>query len=70
MAAILKWPKIGSPSDFYLMASTFDIEGGLMSKKTWFETFMGGGCTVTLSVPWTNTKNDENARKIRLNSCL
>ena len=28
MAAILKWPKTGSPSDFYLMASTFDIGGG------------------------------------------
>ena len=24
IAAILKWPKIGSPSDFYLMASTFE----------------------------------------------
>ena len=33
MAAILKWPKVGSPSDFYLMASIFNIEGGLMSKK-------------------------------------
>ena len=33
MAAILKWPKIGSLSDFYLMASTFNIGGGLMSKK-------------------------------------
>ena len=33
MAAILKWPKIGSPSDLYLMASTFDIREGLMSKK-------------------------------------
>ena len=43
MAAILKWPEIGSPSDLYLMASTFDIRGGLMSKKTWSQTFMGGG---------------------------
>ena len=33
MATILKWPKTGSQSDFYLMASTFDIGGGLMSKK-------------------------------------
>ena len=31
---------------------------------------MGEGCTVTLSGPWTDTKNDRNARKIRLNSCL
>ena len=32
---------------------------------------MGGGCTVTLSGPWTNTKKmTENARKIRLNSRL
>ena len=31
MAAIFKWPKIGSPTYFYLMASTFDIERGLMS---------------------------------------
>ena len=32
---------------------------------------MGGGCTVTLSVPWTNTnKMTENAQKVRLNSCL
>ena len=48
MAAILKGPKIGSPSDLYLMASTFDIEGGLMSKKTWSETCIGGVCTVTV----------------------
>ena len=33
MAAILKWPKIGSPSDFYLMASTFDIEGRSIEQK-------------------------------------
>ena len=33
MAAILKWPKIGSPSCFYLMTASFDIRGGLMSKK-------------------------------------
>ena len=33
MAAILKWLKIGSPYDFYLMASTIDIGEGLMSKK-------------------------------------
>ena len=64
MAAILKWPKIGSPSDFYLMASTFNIGGGLMSKKkTWSQTFMGGGCTVTLSGPWTNTQNDRKCTK-------
>ena len=31
---------------------------------------MGGGCTVTLSDPWTNTNMTGNARKIRLNSCL
>ena len=42
-----------------------------MSKKTWSQTFMGGWCTVTLSGPWTSTKKmTENARKIRLNSCL
>ena len=63
MAAILKWPKIGSPSDFNLMASTFNIGGGLMSKKTWFQTFLGGWCTVTLSGPWTNTKNDRECTK-------
>ena len=63
MAAILKWPKIGSPSDLYFMASTFDIRGGLTSKKTWSQTFMGGGCTVTLSGPWTNTKNDRKCMK-------
>ena len=67
MAAILKWPKTGSPSDFYLMASTFDIGEGLMSKKTCSQIFLGGGCTVTLSDPWTSPKNE---RKIRLNSCL
>ena len=33
LAAILKWPKIGSPYDLYLMASTFDIRRGLMSQK-------------------------------------
>ena len=33
MAAILKWPKIGSLSDFYFMSSTFDIGEGLKSKK-------------------------------------
>ena len=33
MAAILKWPKIGSPSDLYLIASTFNNRGGLTSKK-------------------------------------
>ena len=59
MAAILKWAKIGKPSDFYLMASTFDIGGGLMiSKNLVSDFFLGGGCTVTLSGPWTNTKND------------
>ena len=41
-----------------------------MSKKTWSQTFMGGGCTVTLSGPWTNTKMTKKARKIRLISCL
>ena len=56
MAAILK-------SDFYLSASTFDIGGGLVSKKTWSQTFMGGGFTVTLSGPWTNTKNDRKSTK-------
>ena len=70
MAAILKWPKTGSPSAFYLMASTFDIGRGLMSKKSWSQIFMGGVCTVTLSDPWTSTQMIENARKIRLNSCL
>ena len=55
MAAILKWPEIGSPSDLYLMASTFDIRGGLMSKKNLVSDFHGWGCTVTLSGPWTNT---------------
>ena len=44
---ILKLPKTGSQSDFYLMASTFDIGGGPMSKKY----FVGGGCTVTLFDP-------------------
>ena len=63
MAAILKWPKISSPSDFYLMTSTFDIGEGLMIKKTWSQTFIGGGCTVTLSVPWINTKNDRKCTK-------
>ena len=58
MAAILKWPETGSSSDFYLMASIFDIGGDLVRKKTWSQIFMGGGCTVTLSGPWTNTKND------------
>ena len=43
MAAILKWPEIGSPSDLYLMASTFDIRGGLMSKKNLVSDFHGGG---------------------------
>ena len=33
IATILKWPKTGSQSDFYLMASTFDIGSGLVSKK-------------------------------------
>ena len=70
MAAISKWPKTGSPSDFYLMASTFDIGGGLMSKKTLSQIFMGGGCTVTLSDPWTSTINDRKCTKIRLNSCF
>ena len=63
MAAILKWHKTGSPSDFYLMALTFDIGGGLVRKKTWSQTFMGGGCTVTLSGPWTNTTNDQKCTK-------
>ena len=67
MAAILKWPKSGSPSDFYLMSLTFAFGGGVMSKKNWSQTFMGEGCTVTFSGPWTNTKN---AQKIRLNSYL
>ena len=49
---------------------TPNIGGGIMSKKNWSQTFMGGGCTVTLTGPWTNTKNDRKARKIRLNSCL
>ena len=43
MAAILKWPKIGSPSDLYLMALTFDIRGGLMSKKNLVSDFHGWG---------------------------
>ena len=41
MAAILKWPKIGSPSDFYLMASTFNIGEGLMSKTNLVSDFHG-----------------------------
>ena len=53
MAAILKWPKIYGPSDFYLMASTIIIGGGLMSKKNRL-----------------TQKMTENAREIRLNSCL
>ena len=70
MAAILKWPKIGSPSDLYLMASTFDIRGGLMSKKkTWSQTFMGGGAQLPYLVHGITQKMTENARKIRLNSC-
>ena len=30
---------------------------------TWSQTFMGGGCTVTLSGPWTNTQNDRKCTK-------
>ena len=33
MAAILKRPKIGGPSDFYLMASTLNIGGGPRNNK-------------------------------------
>ena len=55
MSAILKWPKTGSLSDFYFIASTFDIGGGLMSKKDWSQIFLVGGCTATLSDPWTST---------------
>ena len=71
MAAISKWPKIGSPSDFYLMTSTFDIGGGLASKKklglrlSWVEAaqepYLAHGLT---------QKMTGNARKILLNSCL
>ena len=41
MAAILKWPKTCSTSDFYLMESTFDIGGGLMSKTNLVSDFHG-----------------------------
>ena len=59
----LKRPKIGTPSDFYLMASTFDIAGGIMSKKNFVLDFHRWGCTVILSDPWTNTKNDRKCTK-------
>ena len=41
MAAILKWTETGNLSDFYLIASTFDIGGGLMSKKNLVSDFHG-----------------------------
>ena len=34
-----------------------------MRQKTWSQTFIGGGCTVTLSGPCTNTKNDRKCTK-------
>ena len=71
MAAILKWPKIGSPSDLYLMASTFDIRGGLMSKtKLVIRLSWVGGAQSPYLAHGLTQKMTENARKIRLNSCL
>ena len=41
-AAMLKCPATGSSSDLYMMASTFDIVGGLVSKKNLVSDFYGG----------------------------
>ena len=69
MAAILKWPKTGSPSDFYLMASTFDIGGGLVSKKNLVSDFHRWRVHMAVAHGLTQ-KMTGNAQKIRLNGCL
>ena len=42
MEAILKIAQTGSPSQLFLMASTFDIGEGPRSKKTWSQSVLGG----------------------------
>ena len=48
-------PKQVVHPNFFLMASTFDIRGGPMNNKNLVSDCPGGGggCTVTLSGPWT-----------------
>ena len=48
-------PKQVVHPNFFLMASTFDIRGGPMNNKNLVSDSPGGGggCTVTLSGPWT-----------------
>ena len=62
MATILKWPNTLLDGIEFWYWRRFNEQ-----KKTWSQIFMGEGCTVTHSDPWTSTKND---RKIRSNSCL